>query len=241
MGIEEFMEKYQTIIYPSAIALFAFGYKLYRGTRLKYEELRREDSEKQKRSNCQKFSTWEHTESLAVLSDIHKKCNLYKDKSKADRVAYIQLENGTVASSKLCNMFISFSCEDSRYSDLPKELLNLRRIPYSRLSAWAEELFKVANENGKALILKKESEAFETINSLYKSRIGTQFVSPVFDYDNNFIGAVVLDFIEEIPKEKMDFYLSALLDFRSAVYNRIMSFHDDRKERMEEFKIKESC
>jgi hypothetical protein len=242
MNIVEFFETYQSVIYPTAIAISAVAYNIVKIMRKRWTAMKQADTEANRIKNQQKFSDWEHLESMSIISRIQKSCNFYKDKSKADRVAYFQLENGTVASSKLCNMFITCLCEDNRYSVLPKEILKLRRIPYSQLSLWVESLSEVVADlsRPKYLHLHGECEKLKSINDLNTDKIGTQLVAPIMDYNNTFVGAVLFDYKFPITDENsLNAEISNVLELRAVVYNCMMTYHELRKEQMRLLNIKE--
>jgi hypothetical protein len=86
------------------------------------------------------YKRWAHQESKSVVLKITELCNLYKDRSKAYEVLFLQFENGTVATNNLYNMCISALAEDNRYGPIPKKCANLQKIPYCDLVDWAELL-----------------------------------------------------------------------------------------------------
>lgn len=92
---------------------------------LKIKELQLRDLTKRK----QELLSFSHEKSLISMKNLKEICNLYFDKSKANRVLYYQLENGTTADSLLQNMFITCMAESDRYSELPEWSSKVQRSP----------------------------------------------------------------------------------------------------------------
>lgn len=119
-----------------------------------YLKLKNKLAEKEKQvnhelitKNKEKLLDWEHTESIKVINRIKNLCNYFKDIGHMDLVNYVQFENGTTATSRLCNMFLSCLAEDSRFSVIPKMISSFQRIPYGRMSTWINNIMNEETEN----------------------------------------------------------------------------------------------
>ena len=118
------------LLYVVVPAAFGIYFNLKDKVRAKEKEVKETNKAKAK----QAYKVWEHEESQAVIRKIKELCNVYKDKSNAGLAQYIQLENGTMATSKICNMFVSCLAEDDRYGKIPKLSSKLQRLPYSKVT-----------------------------------------------------------------------------------------------------------
>lgn len=123
----EFLDKLGPLLYIVVPAIAGIWYNLKTKVREKESEVR----ETGKRKALRLYDIWEHEESKVVISKIKDLCNFYKDKGHADLVQYLQLENGTAATSKIQNMFLTCLAEDDRYGSIPKIIKKLQRMPYS--------------------------------------------------------------------------------------------------------------
>lgn len=235
--ITKFLEQFQLIIYPLLISGFAVGYKVYKGIKDKHSELVQADKKKIETQNREKFNEWEHNASLEVIVRIKHLCNLYKDRSGADRVSYVQLENGTLAISRLCNMFISCLAEDSRFGNLPKDIRKLQRISYSHLSEWIEAMRTVDTSN-RILALRKDSEILGSINAIYTKPIGSQISIIVNDYNSVFVGCCLFEYAND-NYNSIDIASESILlnDFRVAVETTLYNYFVLREKKKEELDI----
>lgn len=100
-------------------------YKLNKKWKSSMQEARLKDREK----SLDILKNYTYSESMRCLSDIKYVVNMYRDKSQADRVCYYSLEDGTVAESKLHNMYITMSTESDRFSQIPRYIQNVQRLP----------------------------------------------------------------------------------------------------------------
>lgn len=194
--ITEIFEKFQLVIWPCILLIYAFIAKIIKEIKHKNAEINKKTSDKIRIRNIANFNHWEHVQSADTISRIKEQCNFTKDRSMADRVQYFQLENGTIAVSKLCNMFITCLTEDSRYGRLTKEIENLQRIPYSRLSTWIEavkEQIMDPRENAIAMNCIND-EALKELNSLFSQPIRSSISAPVFDHNHVFVGVCCLNY-----------------------------------------------
>ncbi len=230
--VTEFLKDFQAVIYPFIISCYIIGSKVYRDLKNKRLQLDKEYQEKQFQKNKEKFEEWEHAESLDIIVRIKSTCNLFKDKSIADRVCYHQLENGTIATSKICNMFISCLAEDDRYGKLPKEIARLQRIPYSRISSWLEVFhFKDIY----CTYANPQESGLQEINALYHVNVESHMSLPVYDYSHTLVGMCVFEYaLPNYNNSDMDIQLQLLHDFRTAIESTLITYHDMREAKKQE-------
>ena len=129
------IDEFLTHIEPVLLIIIPALYGIYLKIRARVNALNDANTEK----NQLQYDTWRHERSRIVITQIKEQCNVYKDRSGAEHACFLQLENGTAATSKIFNMYLTCLAEDNRYSDSPKIQLNLQRIPYSQLAEWSEE------------------------------------------------------------------------------------------------------
>lgn len=178
-----------------------------------------------KKKSLEKYDMWEHEESRRVIAKIKELCRVYKDRSKADEVMYIQLENGTVATSRLCNMFLTCLAEDDRYSTIPKKIRKLQRVPYSQLSEWVEEV-----TTHECVISDVQGEHMRVEEPFFDD-VGSHLSETVHDKDGYLIGVVVFnysqkDFNEAEKEKQIDF----LRQFQASVESVFISYHVSRQD-----------
>lgn len=176
-----------------------------------------------RKKSLEKYNMWEHEESRRVIAKIKELCRVYKDRSKADEVMYLQLENGTVATSKLCNMFITCLAEDDRYSVIPKKIRKLQRVPYSQLSEWVENV-----TTHECIIDNVQSEGMRVEEPFFED-VGSHLSETVYDKDGYLIGVVVFNYAEinfnEADREKQ---IEFLRQFQASVESVFISYHVSR-------------
>ena len=176
-----------------------------------------------RKKSLEKYNMWEHEESRRVIAKIKELCRVYKDRSKADEVMYLQLENGTVATSKLCNMFITCLAEDDRYSVIPKKIRKLQRVPYSQLSEWVENV-----TTHECIIDNVQSEGMRVEEPFFEE-VGSHLSETVYDKDGYLIGVVVFNYAEinfnEADREKQ---IEFLRQFQASVESVFISYHVSR-------------
>lgn len=114
------------IIVPTVVA----GYVLIdKRIKAKLKQL----SDRDRDHNIEILKNFSYHESLASLVNIKSIVNMFCDRGSAEVVSYFQLEDGTVAESKLHNMYLSCVAESDRYSTLPKWLHKIQRVPASQV------------------------------------------------------------------------------------------------------------
>lgn len=143
------LEPLLLVVIPTCFGIYI---KIKNKIKEKEDSVKKQDEAKRK----EKFLEWEHKESLKVIDNIKSVCNYYKDIGHMDLVNYIQFENGTTATSKLCNMFLSCLAEDSRFGKIPNMISNIQRISYSRMSSWVNNVSKA--DNGVLMVKNVDSD-----------------------------------------------------------------------------------
>lgn len=125
------------VLVPIAAVIY---YKVVKAWKEKKASLKLKDREVAE----QELLNYSHTESMTSMENLRGICNLFFDRTHADRVAYYQLENGTMADSKLQNMFISCMAESDRYSTLPARVSHVQRCPVQSVVSHIEAVNKAA-------------------------------------------------------------------------------------------------
>lgn len=221
--ILEILDKIEPLILVLLPALLGLWLKI--STKLKEENETFKKAERKKAMG--KYGVWEHEESKRVIIKVKELCRVYKDRSTADDVMYIQIENGTVASSRLCNMFFTCLAEDDRYSEIPKKIRKLQRIPYSQLADWAEEVSK------HEILIQEVDKIDYHIDDEFFNNVESQMARPVFDKNGYLIGVVIFNYSkkfynstsgEEDSKNTYD-QSELLKQFQSAVESVFITYH----------------
>ncbi len=221
--ILEILDRIEPLILVLLPALLGLWLKI--STKLKEENETFKKAERKKAID--KYGVWEHEESKRVIIKVKELCRVYKDRSTADDVMYIQIENGTVASSKLCNMFFTCLAEDDRYSEIPKKIRKLQRIPYSQLSDWVEEVSK------HEILIPEADKIDYHIDDEFFNNVESQMARPVFDKNGYLIGVVIFNYSKkfynstsEQEDNKNTYDQSELLkQFQSAVESVFIAYH----------------
>lgn len=133
------------VIAPAAAVIY---HKFYRKYKEKLRNLKKEDHDKAQ----QELLHFSHDKSILSMKNLEEICNMYVDRSHADIVTYLQLENGTMADSKLQNMFITCMAESDRYSNLPKKMNKIQRLPLQSIVSYIEKV----NQSNTVSLLSKD-------------------------------------------------------------------------------------
>jgi len=180
-----------------------------------------------------RYNTWAHDESRRIILKIKELCNVYKDRSRADQVLYMQLENGTAGTSKIYNMFLSCLAEDNRYGELPKRLTELQRIPYSQAAEWAEEV-------SKSVLAVQDIKTKESCICPVTKNATSHISAPVIDKDGYLIGIVVFNYRAVAFNGTDEAQQIALIkDFKTAVETVFLSYRVLQQEKMKELRMLE--
>lgn len=215
----EILDKIEPLILVVIPTLFGIWIKTANKIKEKNDSYKRTVRKK----SLEKYNMWEHEESRRVIAKIKELCRVYKDRSKADEVMYLQLENGTVATSKLCNMFITCLAEDDRYSVIPKKIRKLQRVPYSQLSEWVEHV-----TTHECIIPDIQAEGLRVEEPFFED-VGSHMSETVYDKDGYLIGVVVFNYssvyFNEADREKQ---IDFLRQFQASVESVFISYHVSR-------------
>ena len=224
--IIELIDKIGPLFYIIIPALFT----VYYNTKVKVQEKEKQLIKQNKEKAQEKYEIWEHEESRRIIKKVLDLCNFYKDKGHMDLVQFIQLENGTVASSKLCNMFATCLAEDSRYGSIPKMIQKMQRIPYSRFSGWVSQI-QECQLNSLDYYLSPDSHAQGSFltNIVDTTPIGSSASAAVYDPNNLLIGAVVFYYKNpNFNNQTEEAAADLITQFQKSVESIFLNYHLDR-------------
>lgn len=236
----DLIQDWAPVIYTLATIGIGAFIKLHDIAAKKRKEIDAENEAK----NKDNYQVWKHEESTRVIGRIKDLCNFYKDKGKADSVSFVQLENGTVAKSRLCNMFVSCLAEDDRFSNLPKYMDQFQRIPYSKVSFWADSIAALSFDNiRKNMIATPDSDVLDRNASIRNmidfEGIRSSIVAPVYDPNGVLIGAGIFLYSKAdyngMGEEEQK---TLMVQFRTALESIFLEFYLARQDKMKEFHIK---
>lgn len=224
----DLLDKIAPLAYVVVPAVAAIWWNLKNKLSQKQKEVKQTNLAKAK----ELYDVWEHEESRAVISKIKNFCNLYKDKGDVDLVQYLQLENGTMATSKIQNMFLTCLAEDDRYGNVPKLISKMQRMPYSECSTWLDSLTKCISEGRETLgtpDLSKAEYNRAVIENL-EGKIKSVKIAPVFDPNEILLGICVfyyhnVNYNDNEPEKERE----QLLRFKDSVENVLFVYHQNRK------------
>lgn len=184
-------------IEPILLVVIPTCFGIYLRVKKKVEEKERSIHRENELKNREKLLDWEHVESIKVIDKIKHLCNYYKDVGHMDLVNYVQFENGTTATSKLCNMFLSCLAEDSRFSKIPKMISKFQRVPYGKMSSWVSQV--VDNKEQALFISNKDSLDFHDDDDIVfgEENIKSFISCPVKDPNGMLIGICSFYYSEE--------------------------------------------
>lgn len=235
--LKEFLDSIAPLLYILIPAAAGVYYKVK--TKIKNKE--KEVSEAEQVKARELYDIWEHEESKQVISKIKNFCNLYKDKGDVDLVQYLQLENGTVATSKIQNMFLTCLAEDDRYGKVPKLISKMQRMPYSECSSWLESLTKCISEGNTTLgtpDLSKATYNRAVIEGL-EGRIGSVKIAPVFDPNEILLGICVFYYHDiNYNNNPTETERSQILRFKDSVENILFVYHQSRINKKQQLGVK---
>lgn len=229
--ILEVIDKLDSLALVIIPAIYVGIYNVY----LKIKEKKKEVDAKNTKRNEDKYNIWEHEESRDVIHSIKTLCNVYKDKSHADLVQYLQLENGTIATSRIQNMFVSCLAEDDRYGSIPKLITKLQRMPYSETVEWLSKLLDIKS-TGKPILEVPDVSAVNYSRTYVDNInfVGSVLVSPVYDPEELLIGICIFyyhdkDFNNQLKSER-DFLEKFVIAIESVILNYHIHREDKKKE-----------
>lgn len=236
-SISKLLDQIAPILYILIPAAAGIYYKIK--TKVKNKE--KEVSEAEQAKAKELYDIWEHEESKQVISKIKNFCNLYKDKGDVDLVQYLQLENGTVATSKIQNMFLTCLAEDDRYGKVPKLIGKMQRMPYSECSTWLDSLSKCISEGSTTLgtpDLSKATYNRAVIEGL-EGKIGSVKIAPVFDPNEILLGICVFYYHDiNYNNNQAETERNQILRFKDSVENVLFVYHQARANKKQQLGVK---
>lgn len=236
--LEDFMElldRIAPLIYVIIPAVAAVWWKLKDKIKKKKQEVQIKDQNKAR----EMYNIWEHEESKNVITKIKNFCNLYKDKGTADLVQYLQLENGTVATSKIQNMFMTCLAEDDRFGMVPKFIKDMQRMPYSEVATWVDKLMNNVSDGEAILCTPDLSKVEYNRMSLERAqgKVGSVMVAPVFDPNEILLGICVFYYYKKDYDGQEVSEREQLAKFRNSVENVLFVYHEQRKAKKIEYGV----
>lgn len=238
----EQIQKIIQMIEPLLIVVIPTCFGIYLKVKNKVHEKSVKIEKEFEVKNREKFIDWEHSESMVIIDKIKAICNYYRDIGHMDLVNYIQFENGTMATSKLCNMFLSCLAEDNRYGKIPKFISTLQRIPYSRLSTWTNNV--INSEKGIYRVNNREKDFDEDYSEfIIGSENAKSFISgAVKDQNGVLIGICSFFFAEEdccgTECENIERCITTLQQFITSVETIFLEYNIARENKKKELNIK---
>lgn len=239
--IENIKDIFQTlsqlvvVIAPIAALIY---YKFIKAYKKKISQLKLKDIEKSQ----QELTSFMHEKSMWSMKNLKEICNLYVDKSHADRVAYLQLENGTMADSQLRNMFLTCMAESDRYSDLPKWMNRIQRMPVQSIISYIEYV----NQNGRVDTMSEDSKAIiedEIKAVLYPDTISAWRMRVVRNVSGYIVGYVVFEYLfNNITKDPgYEFYEATssvpIDECKAAIEAELLRYQNQIESKKNELKI----
>lgn len=230
--LSNFLDKISPLLYIIIPTIVGISFNL----KLKIQDKKQDIIKKNKDKALEVYNAWEHEESRKIISKIKDLCNFYKDKGHMDLVHYLQLENGTVATSKLCNMFLTCLAEDGRFGTIPKILTKLQRVPYSRVSDWIEDILKTHEHGEDYFIIHDMDNTDYALLDLFKeNNIHSSIAVPIYDPNNLLIGFCVFYYTNSNLNNQTDESAATLIRyFQSSIESIFLSYHLDRKSKKRE-------
>ena len=225
----EFLKDIETIILYVIPLAMALWFKIKTSVIENKLKLNTKDIGKRK----QQLLEYKHSESIEVISKLKEVCNYHCDLSHV-HASYIQLENGTIATSKLCNMFFSCIAEDSRYSNLPKLTEHIQRIPFVRLSNWFNKVY-TSEHQVVYVIDSKDIDAIFQDTIKIKCMVSGLVKNP----KGVVIGVCNFMFSEEQEKENLDNFVTQMTKFVSSVETIFLDYNVNIKNKAKDLKIPE--
>lgn len=237
-GLIQVINDWAPVLYVLATLGIGGFLRLRDITLKKKQELDLENIARNKRN----YDMWEHEESQRVIRKIKALCNYYKDKGHMDSVSYVQLENGTTATSKLCNMFVSCLAEDNRFGNIPKYISRFQRIPYSKVSYWADIIETIGYNSEDQIIVTPDSSTLGADASicelLHDNAVNSSLLAPIYDPDGVLLGAALFLYSKKNfngMKEKEQQTL--MKEFKVSLEAAFLEYHMLRKEKLKEYHL----
>lgn len=231
--LSEILDKIAPLLYVIVPTIFGIYLNLKDKVKAERDKKRAFDIEKAK----ELYNIWEHEESQRVIKKIKDLCDFYKDKGHMDRVQYIQLENGTIATSSLCNMFISCLAEDNRYGALPHFISKLQRVPYSRVSCLIDKVRKLDLQafNTALCIPNSDDEQCNLREVLETDVIKSSVTVPIYNPNEILLGACIFYYSKpNYNCQDVNDEITLINRFRSSIQSIFLEYYNARREKKEE-------
>lgn len=226
----ETLKTVEIVVITTIPAIYAIGYTLYKRIKQKKEEIDRLD----KTRRLAIFNNWEHEESMLVTSRVKSICNYYKDQGDVDLVSFYQIENGTVARSKLCNMFLTCLVEDDRFGNLTKYIHKLQRIPYSQISSWVEKVRECRLEISTVEEIQNNMIKTVMVDKGTKSSLSEQ----VRDSNGWFLGICLFEYSKEnYNGGDIESQRELMSRFSASITSTFINYHVLRLDKLRELKL----
>ena len=228
--VMEFIKEIQVVLLVVVPAIYGVIYAVIKKVKEKKSKVDNQAITKR----VEIFQNWIVEESLKVVTKIKSACNYYKDQGQADLVSFFQLENGTIATSKLHNMFITCLVEDDRYGRLPKMASKYQRIPYGQVSSWVDEVRRGPNVIPH---IEKIEDAY--LLEMWKEKLVlSAMYEEVRDANAYFIGFVCFEYsTPDFNGQDKENQKKVIHDFRVAIQSIFIDFHISRENKMKELNI----
>lgn len=150
------------LVEPLILVVVPLCFGIYLKVKVKCIEKKQEVNKQVNGKHKQELIDWKHKESINVINRLKEVCNYHCDLGHV-HASYIQLENGTIATSKICNMFFSCIAEDNRYSNIKKSINTIQRIPFTRMSNWFNKIY---NSDHQVVYLTKREDIDDIFTDL---------------------------------------------------------------------------
>ena len=233
----EIVKQLEGLIYVSIPFLYGVAYTLFIKIRNKKKEVEETDKAKAKK----KYNIWEHEESQTVIRRIKDLCNFYKDKGSMGLVQYLQLENGTVAKSKIQNMFVTCLAEDDRFGTVHKLISKLQRVPYSRMTGWLNKILDSRGTPVKHFVTSDLTKAEYNLSEIVDApEVKSLVVAPVYDPNEILLGICVFYYTEVNLNNSIKKESDLVDEFRTAIQSVLLEYHMHRQEKRKELNLKEA-
>lgn len=219
------------MIEPLFLVVIPLCFSIWLKLKVKLMEEKSKIIKEEEEVSKQAFVNWRHEESIKIVTKLKELCNYYCDTSHA-YTAYIQLENGTLATSNLCNMFFSCIAEDNRYSKSEKLINNIQRVPFTQMADWFN---KITNSEHKIVYLSDQKDIDEVF--FIESNVRSMLATLVRNTKGIIIGVCIFYFTEEKTNEELDNLKDDLLSFSSGVETLFFTYDLNTKEKRKELKI----
>lgn len=210
-------------IEPLIMVVIPFIFGIWIKLKFKLVDEKNKINNQNKEKNKKKFSDWHHEESIRVLNKLKESCNYYCDLNFV-HTSFLQLENGTLATSQICNMFFSCVAEDNRYSDIKKLLNTVQRIPFTRLSNWFNSIND--NEDESKVVYLKEHQLDDIFLEL---GIRSMISGLVHDADGFIIGVCNFMFSDDISEDEIESYKQKMINFVTSIETIFLGFRVNLK------------